>query len=200
MNKNYLMRIFLFLAGATFSAIAAAGPAGNVVYDFGSPTTWANLALNGSITTDGSTGILTSSSIVAYSFSVSDGTTTFNFSSSDASSVSCIPDCGASVDSTANTLNLIDPGYSGSGNLQFIDTTTNASVTFYQGLFSGLDASTVNAPPGSGISILEGPALTLSSVTSPVPEPHEYAMLCLGLALLGFIAWRQPKHLQNAFI
>ena len=146
-------------------------------------------SVTGTITTDGTIGILSASDIVGFNLTLNDGSNTANLSSGtvinnrDACCSGGVPN---SVDLTASLTNLMF-NYSGSDSGYFEIGNSSGAICY-------TNTSNCWGPTGVGLYSVDGDGRSVYIAQSgnqiiatavPVPEPSSWALMLLGAGLLG---------------
>ena len=187
-----MRRFFLFLA---MLAIAAPAAAAQIIYvgnrtatDIGGTTT----SVDYSITTNGSTGVLSQSDITAYSLTFNQGGVSTTFTNTNPA-ISLLLS-GGSLSATATDLafNFVNPATFNQDFLLFY--TNNGGVLCFA------NANCGNMNPDIQISFNSSTSLTtqplglsvIASAQAPLPEPATWAMMLLGFGAIG-LSLRQRR-------
>jgi PEP-CTERM motif len=142
------------------------------------PTTVGGIPITGSITTDGSLGVLSSSDITAYSISLDEIALT------NSNSTLHLAGSGLSATETDLTFDFL----STPGSLPNFVIRTNSFLLEYLGSSTGGD---IFVTFGAQMEQLAEPNSALIAEVASVPEPATWAMMLLGFAGLGFMSYRR---------
>jgi len=177
----------------------AALRAGFITYDIQSYSNFqSGWTLNGSITTDGTLGILAPDNITAWNFTFSNGTNVFTASSSGGATTIVL---GSGLNATASQITLAAPP-AGSGGITELDLLNNVGTTqlYYARTDNiseyigdgGGNPAWEEVQTGSGV-YLGGDPWVIATGGQPVasPEPASITLLLTGLG--GLVVYRLTR-------
>jgi hypothetical protein len=200
-------------SGLILTAIVAFGLGGQtcsadpITYNFVNYSTLeSGYTLSGTITTDGNIGTIGNGDIKSWTFTVTDGETTYTVSSTDAGASKGLDSGSVQASATALTMavpasgvqNSLDLHANGEPTLQYVRANNYAGFDT-EDAFAFDDASynTVwqNQTPGSnGLTLGTNAVWTIATATpSAVPEPSSLVMCGLGGVGVALAAWRRRR-------
>lgn len=188
----HVMKLILRVAfGAAFSTIAAASASANIVYTV--DQTIGAGSVTGTITTDGASGVLSASDIVAWDLMLNGVGASYNLASTDANANKYVVGNDLTASSTDIYFN-----FSGTSGDQFllqdgpeVGNTYWCNSVGYSSCVPG--KSDVPVYYSDASSQFDQTASGNQIIASVVPEPAAWAMLLAGFAALGFIGLRGAR-------
>jgi hypothetical protein len=203
------MRLWLGAATLCGALSASSAQASNIVYSINQMSTTPEVggelsplsdSVTGTITTDGTLGVLQSSDIVSYNLQLNDNLRpAYDVDLTPANS-GIVADIGNGLSASATRLSF---DFSDAGAVFLIQGTTHG---FYSG-FQYLCFQATTGPCVAGETIVpdyyavDGVSATGLSGTLPlsgVPEPATWALMLLGFTGLGFATYRRARQTTSA--
>jgi PEP-CTERM motif len=158
----------------------------SVVYNV--TDTVGSITISGTITTDGVIGVIHSNDITAYNLNLS-GPPVGNLSTGNSS----LTLSGSSLTATATQLLF---NYADSNDDFLIESTTSPNLIVFDNY---LNTSVAFTQSSSFVAVPKAGDLVIATVAA-VPEPSTWAMMILGFAGIGFMAYRRKSQPAIRFV
>jgi hypothetical protein len=189
------MKKYLMVAG--LAGLVGVSPAAATTYNINDGT--ASLGVTGTITTDGTIGVLSAANIADWNLLLNNGSSTADLTgplSGNNSSIFVSIGNDLSASATGLFFDFGDTSAPGIFSLRLPNGSASlASISFLNQFVEPASPEIVLfiSPSPSNLIGEQGLVQIGDVVTSPVPEPSTWAMLLLGFAGIGFMAYRRKS-------